>query len=204
MNKETDNKIIYLAFDNKNILYKIGKSTDINQRLNQLELQEKSKMELVDYFYGDSKDEKVEAIKNISNFNTIVRKNNLDTNSLSDFKITAYPTPGKNNLLHKNSSCYKELFKIRKKKLIFSKNQKFITIPLMINKSCSISIKVFNSNGHFLNKSKKYNFNYPGKYSVKLKLNNKIRPGINICLTEAHSEAYKKNQSEKFIIIIAD
>ncbi len=127
-----------------------------------------------------------------------------DSNSYKDFAVTNFQTPGYPNIIKTISPGNKSIFKLKKKTIIFNPNKNISPNALLtINTPCTISIKIFTSDGLLLYKSPLYS-KFPGPSSIAWKTNKrkKIRTGLYIALLEARDNKTGYCQSKKFIFIV--
>lgn len=142
-------------------------------------------------------------VKSVLSYNTVSRFNSIDTNTNNDFLISSISTPGEKNNLKNLKSIKCTLFKLIKKKLVFSQKQSHAKIPLFLKKQCNLTLKIFSANGVLQIKSKKHQNVCPGKFELKFKMKKKLSPGIYIGLIEGYNDDFHLNQKLKFVVIIA-
>ncbi len=140
---------------------------------------------------------------------TIARKNSPDTNSLADFAVTKYMTPGKNNIFSGESGPAKKLFRAVKKKITILPSHPVLgtgTVELFVYEQCSIRFRVFSAAGLLLYESPLYSDVNPGNFSVKWDMRGKSKDactGLYIGCIEAVSKALKRTEAEKIYLILS-
>ena len=78
----------------------------------------------------------------LNRFSTISRRNRVDTNSFSDFIVTPYATPGRENIIYTDRG-ERELFRAESKKSAHNYGSGNIQIPLFLYESCSLKLRIF-------------------------------------------------------------
>ncbi len=81
----------------------------------------------------------------IAEYQSIIRKSGVDTNSADDFVITSYQTPGRPNILPINHSK-SEFIKIKRKIVVSKKNMQ--QLNLFVIQPCKFRIRLFSSVGY--------------------------------------------------------
>ncbi len=145
----------------------------------------------------------------LSLYMTIARKNTNDTNSINDFEITKYMTPGRENILSGNINSKSDIFKAKKKKVSLTA-EKIInnngTIDLFVFENCNIRLRIFSSIGMLIYESPLYKDIHPGDFKMPCDLNGfsgrKAATGLYIANIEATRTELKKSQEEKIYLII--
>jgi len=100
---------------------------------------------------------------------SISRKNSPDTNSLNDFAITTFLTPGKENIFRIDVK-ENELFSIDKTTATIvpgSINPNFYLIKINVAVLCNIRIRIFNSIGEMVEESPLFESVSPGIFSYR-------------------------------------
>ncbi|MCU0822142.1 MAG: hypothetical protein MUC95_06680, partial [Spirochaetes bacterium] len=140
---------------------------------------------------------------------TIARKTSPDTNSMDDFSVTRFITPGKTNIFSGGSKAGKKLFGAVKNKITVIPSHPVLgsgNVGLFVYQQCSIRFRVFSSTGRLLYESPLYSDVNPGHFSVKWDLRGKNRSactGLYIGHIEAVSSALRKTEVEKIYIMLS-
>jgi hypothetical protein len=140
---------------------------------------------------------------------TISRSNYSDRNSMDDFQITRYQTPGRPNIF--NGSVKKEgcLFKTIKRKVTIIPSHPVLgegTIDIFVYETCNIRFRIFSSIGMLIHESPLYRNICPGRFSLKWNCRRMNRPactGLYIGHIEATSSSLKKSDKEYVYIILS-
>jgi hypothetical protein len=139
---------------------------------------------------------------------SISRRNTIDTNSLDDFAVTKYMTPGRENILSENVSAGKKLFRPEKTKIsIGSKNfaDGYKEIELFVFEICNIRLRIFSSIGILVYESPLYS-EQPGNREIRWNiqgLGKKAAAGLYIAQIEAINKVIKKTQKENIYVIVS-
>jgi len=93
--------------------------------------------------------------KGLASYMSLSRKDGDDSNSINDFAVTNFQTPGRENIF---SSPFKKkkIFAILSKRVssITGKNySKNIKIPLLIYENCNLKLRIFSTRGRLLYRS---------------------------------------------------
>ncbi len=144
----------------------------------------------------------------LGSFMTIARISAADTNSLKDFTVTRYMTPGKENMLNDSVSESGNIFKTIRKKISvtpehFTKGN--CEIRLFIYRNCNVRLRIFSSIGLLVYESPLYKDIFPGNYTINWNLKGsgkKACTGLYIAQIEATKKEIKKTQTEKVYMIV--
>lgn len=142
-------------------------------------------------------------------FMSIARKNGADTNTMNDFAITGFQTPGRENILSGDSSKNKRLFSSAKKKISIIPNHPDLgagDIDLFIYETCNLRLRIFSPVGLLLYESPLYLNVFPGnlKLNWDLKgLHKNACTGLYLCRIDASSPQMKKTDSELIYLILS-
>ncbi len=135
----------------------------------------------------------------LNSYSTLSRISGEDTNTLNDFRITPYATPGKENIINA-SKGNRRIFRTASKKTTHHYGSGNIKIPLFLYETCSIKLRIFNSTGSTIYSSELKEDLTPGDYSFLIpdkKLRGKITTGLYFIKIEA---AGKNSKSESALI----
>lgn len=138
----------------------------------------------------------------LKNYSTISRIKGVDTNSLNDFKVTSYATPGRENIINVFNEN-KKLFRTGFKKTAHQWGGGTILLPLFLYETCSIKIRIFNATGFTVYSSELKEDLNPGYYTFEIpetELRGKILTGLYPVKIEA---AGKASCSENAVIYLA-
>ena len=138
-------------------------------------------------------------IEGLNSYSTISRMNGNDTNSLNDFKITPYSTPGRENIIYTDSGK-KRLFRAESKKISHRPGRENITLPLFLYEICSIKVRVFNSTGFTIYSSELHENLNPGTYSFYIP-SSRLRGKTMTGLYSIQIEAAGKNSSTETALV---
>ena len=144
--------------------------------------------------------------KGLLRYESVARINDTITRSKTDFAVTKFQTPGRDNIIS-DSDFKGDIFKVKKNRVLIKQTEKpnFVDIPLFIYEECSIRFRVFTSTGIMIYSSRLTNSVPPGDFTVKWK-SDKIKtltPGLFLCRVEAVATRRRKGSSSNFSIIIA-
>jgi hypothetical protein len=137
--------------------------------------------------------------KGILEYQSIIRKNGVDTNSADDFVITSYQTPGRPNILPINHSK-SEFIKIKRTIVISKKNMQ--PLQVFAIQPCKFRIRLFSSVGYKIYESPLIN-SLPGVQL--LDWTNTIKHltcGLYLGIAEAQDNANR--ESKKFYCIVVE
>lgn len=138
----------------------------------------------------------------LNSSSTISRAGRRDTNSSSDFSVTPYATPGRENIITVNRGNRK-LFRPGFKKTSYIYGGGTIRLPLFIYETCSVKVRIFNSTGFTVYSSELREDLNPGDYSFEIQernLRGKVLTGLYPVRIEA---AGKHSRSENAVIFLA-
>jgi hypothetical protein len=147
-------------------------------------------------------------LSGIKSFMSISRINSTDTNSLLDFAVTNYQTPGRENVLSMNRAGRK-LFRPDKKHItIIPSNEKFSKgkISLSVFETCDIKIRIFSPTGMQLFESPLYKSTIPGFFEFiwdPLSLSQVPNIGMLIVKIEAVSQSMNIADTDIIFLITA-
>lgn len=110
----------------------------------------------------------------LEEWQTLSRKSVTDTNSMSDFQVTPYSTPGRKNLFKRGSE--RKIIRVINRNSVskIGKRGK-VSLNLFVYKKCTLRIKVFNSIGLKAGKSKLIENIFPGYCTVDFKRSDMVR-----------------------------
>jgi len=145
----------------------------------------------------------------LKTFMSIVRKGGVDTNTMNDFSITSFQTPGRENMFSGESTQNKRLFSSAKKKITIIPNHPKLgsgDIDLFIYETCNLRLRIFSPVGLLLYESPLYTDVFPGnlKLNWDLKgLHKNACTGLYLGRIEASSPRMKKTDSEIIYLILS-
>lgn len=140
---------------------------------------------------------------------TISRRNNSDTNSMDDFQITKYQTPGRSNIFNDTVKKGGNLFKTMRKKITVIPSHPVLgdsNIEIFVYETCNIRFRIFSSIGMLIHESPLYRNICPGKFSLTWNyrgLGRAACTGLYIGHIEATSSSLKKSETEYIYIILS-
>lgn len=140
---------------------------------------------------------------------SVARRNFLDTNTMDDFGVTKYQTPGRENILSEGLAPEKKLFSPLKKKLTFIPTHPVLgkgDIPLQVHEVCSIRLRVFSAAGRMVYESPLYINLYPGPFILPWDLAGRGRAactGLYLGCIEAVSPSLRRSETEIIYIILS-
>ena len=139
----------------------------------------------------------------LNSYSTISRIKGADTNTLKDFKITPYATPGRENIINGDKGK-RRLFRPESKRISYRSGNGNIKVPLFLYETCSIKVRIFNSTGFTIYSSElKENLN-PGCFSFYIqdnRLRGKTMTGLYTIQIEAAGKSSSSETSNVFLII---
>ena len=142
--------------------------------------------------------------KGLNSYSTISRINLTDTNTLNDFVVTPYATPGRENIINADKGK-KKLFRTESKKLTHIHGSGTIQIPLFLFEPCSIKVRIFNSTGSTVYYSDIQKNLDPGYFKFNIN-DNELKGKILTGLYPVKIEAAGKNSSSEtdtvFLVIV--
>lgn len=132
-------------------------------------------------------------------YQSIIRKTALDSNSLNDFVITSYQTPGRPNILPVSFS--KDDFIKVNHTMTFTKRA-IAPFTFFVLQPCSFRVRLFSSIGYKVYESPLLS-TWPGLYSLEWSQSiKKIRYGLYLGTIEAQNS--KSRQRVEFYCIVAE
>lgn len=140
----------------------------------------------------------------LNSYSTISRISKADTNSLNDFTVTPYSTPGRENIT-KTGKGKRKLFRTESKQLSHRYGSGTIKIPVFLYESCSIKLRVFNSTGFILYSSDLKEDLTPGYYTFYIQekeLHGKVLTGLYPVKLEAAGKSSKSESETVFIVMV--
>lgn len=140
----------------------------------------------------------------LNNYSTISRINRNDTNSPKDFTVTAYATPGRENIIAPEKGGRK-LFRSELKKSAHNYGSGNIRIPLFLYEPCALKLRIFNSTGSTVYSSELKKDLFPGYYTFSIPENDlrgKIITGLYPVKIEAAGKDSSSEASTCFLVII--
>ncbi len=147
-------------------------------------------------------------LSGLKSFMSISRINSTDTNSLSDFVVTNYQTPGRENI-SSISRVGRKLFRPDKKHItIIPFNEKFSKgkIQLSVFETCDIKIRIFTSIGMQIFESPLYKSTSPGFFEYTwnpLTVSQTPKIGMLIVKIEAVSQSMNITDTDIIYLITA-
>jgi len=142
--------------------------------------------------------------KGLNSYSTISRINLTDTNSLNDFAVTPYATPGRENIISVDKGK-KRLFRAESKKLTHIHGSGTIQIPLFLFEPCSIKVRIFNSTGSTVYYSDIQKNLNPGFFKFNIndrELKGKILTGLYPVKIEAAGKNSTSEIDTVFLVIV--
>ena len=140
----------------------------------------------------------------LNSYSTISRINLIDTNSLNDFVVTPYATPGRENIINVDKGKRK-LFKAESKKLTHHHGNGTIQIPLFIFEQCTLKLRIFNSTGSTVYHSELKKNLDPGFFKFNInerELKGKIITGLYPVKIEAAGKNSTSENDTVFLVIV--
>lgn len=140
---------------------------------------------------------------------TIARRNYSDTNSMDDFQITRYQTPGRSNIFDGTVKKEGGLFKTMRKKVTVIPSHPVLwdsNIELFVYETCNIRFRIFSSIGVLVHESPLYRNVFPGRFSLTWNyrgLGRAACTGLYIGHIEATSSSLRKSETEYMYIILS-
>ncbi len=138
---------------------------------------------------------------------SVSRTSCTDSNTASDFAVTQFSTPGKENIVNPQKKGRK-LFKTVKKRIIhrYGRSRGKIEIKLFIFETCSLKIRIFTSTGIPVHSSSLIKDLYPGDYTFTIdekSIKGKIITGLYPVKIEAVGKENRGSETAtSFLIII--
>lgn len=142
----------------------------------------------------------------LNSYSTVSRKSGEDTNSLHDFALTPFATPGRENIIDPDRGKRK-ILKIESKKIIhiYRNNPSLIRIPIFLFEQSSIKVRIFSSTGVSLYSSDLIKDRNPGEFIFTIKdrdLKGKSLTGIYPVKIEAVAKSNKGSETQTVLLII--
>ncbi|MFH0974297.1 MAG: hypothetical protein V1874_00770 [Spirochaetota bacterium] len=148
-------------------------------------------------------------VNTLAPYMTISRKSPADTNSLNDFSVTKYMTPGRENILSENISSGRNLFKTIKNKISIGPENFAngnVNIELFVFEECNIRLRIFSSIGVLIYESPLYTNTGPGNFPITWDIKGsgkKAATGLYFAQIEATRKELKKSQEERVYVIVS-
>ncbi len=139
----------------------------------------------------------------LKSYSTISRIKGEDTDSLNDFKLTSFATPGRENIINP-SGTGKKLFSTSFKNRSHIMGSGTISIPLFLYRSCSVKIRIFNSAGFTVYTSGLKQDLNPGYYTFEIpeaELRGRILTGLYPVKIEAAGKGSSLDDSIVYLVI---
>ncbi len=140
----------------------------------------------------------------LNSYSTISRISGADTNTLNDFKITPYATPGRENITNAEKGK-RRLFRPELKKISHRYGNSSIIVPLFLYETCSIKVRIFNSTGFTIFSSELKENLSPGCFSFCIqdnRLRGKTMTGLYTILIEAAGKSSSSETANVFLVIV--
>ena len=140
----------------------------------------------------------------LNSYSTISRINLTDTNTLDDFVVTPYATPGRENIISINKGK-RRLFRPESKKITHTLGNGTIQIPLLLFESCTIKLRIFNSTGSTIYYSELKRNLDPGYFKIDIndrELKGKILTGLYPVKIEAAGKNSTSEIDTVFLVIV--
>lgn len=140
----------------------------------------------------------------MSSYSTISRINRVDTNTLNDFTVTPYSTPGRENIT-KADKGKRKLFRTESKETTHRYGSGTIRIQVFLYESCSIKLRIFNSTGFAVYSSELREDLNPGYYTFNIpeaQLRGKILTGLYPVKIEAAGKSSKSETATTFLVMV--
>jgi len=134
---------------------------------------------------------------------TISRIKGADTNSLRDFAVTAYATPGRENIINAERGSRK-LFRAESKEVSYFYGSGTLRIPLFLYETCSLKLRIFNSTGSTVYSSELKEDLNPGYYTFFIpegRLRGKVLTGLYPVRIEASCKGSGSETATLFLVI---
>lgn len=134
---------------------------------------------------------------------TISRIKGTDTNCLSDFAVTPYATPGRENMFSTGSHGHK-LFRPASKKISHRYGSGPVTVTIFLYSTCSVKLRIFNSTGFTVYSSELTEDINPGWYTFRIpehNLRGRILTGLYPVKIEASGSRVGTDSATVFLVI---
>ncbi len=144
----------------------------------------------------------------LKEYMSISRVSGNDTNSMNDFVITNFQTPGRENIVNVKRSRRRLFRCLRNKISLFPSKSSSLSgrVPLFVYESCNIKFRIFSVNGMKVYEEPLYRYVKPGYFSLKWApfAGNSFRPtGLYIGRIEAVSRERSISDSKSIILILS-
>ncbi len=145
----------------------------------------------------------------IASYMSISRKNSADSNSMADFGVTSFQTPGRANVFPDGQTRSRKLFSVKKKKITIIPSHPVLgsgDIDLTVYECCNIRFRIFTTVGLMIYESPLYRNVFPGLFTLRWDLRGLGRDactGMYLGLVEATSPSLKRSDTEHLYIILS-
>lgn len=139
----------------------------------------------------------------LNSWSTISRIKGTDTNSASDFAVTPYATPGRENMFSSGRHSGK-LFRPESKEISHRYGRGTISITVFIYETCSIKLRIFNAAGFTVYSSQLIEDANPGLYTFRVPehdLKGRILTGLYPVKIEASGNRSGTESATVFLVI---
>lgn len=140
----------------------------------------------------------------LNSYSTVSRVNGKDTDTVDDFAVTRFATPGRDNIANMFKGKRK-LFRALSGKFSHSYGRGDIRIALFLYEKCSVKLRIFNSTGFTIYSSEIREDLNPGSYNFfvpEVLLRGKILTGLYPVKIEAAGK-YSVSEEELVFLVIA-
>lgn len=142
----------------------------------------------------------------LNSYSTVSRKSEDDTNSLHDFVVTPFATPGRDNVIDPKKGK-KKILKSEAKKIthIYKNNPSQIKIPFFLFEQSSVKVRIFSSTGVPLYSSALIKDINPGEFVFSVSdrdLKGKSLTGIYPVKIEAVGKSNKGSETATVLLVI--
>ena len=140
---------------------------------------------------------------------SIARAGLVDTNTMEDFRITNFQTPGRENVLGEGPAGKGRLFSIKKRTITIVPGHPVLgagDIQVAVVETCNMRFRLFNPLGFIVHESPLYRDLCPGNLTLTwdCKFNGKRAcSGLYLGLVEATCTSRKRTQEEHIYIILS-
>lgn len=134
---------------------------------------------------------------------TISRIKGADTNCLSDFAVTPYSTPGKENMFSTGSHGHK-LIRPATKEISHVYGSGSVTVTIFVYKTCSVKLRIFNSTGFTVYTSELAENVNPGWFTFRIpekNLRGRILTGLYPVKIEASGSRTGTDSATVFLVM---
>jgi len=132
---------------------------------------------------------------------SISRRDGPDTNSMEDFAVTRFQTPGRMNIFSTKTKKH-GLFRVMKKKISIMRPRAGAScpVPVFINRTCSLKFRVFTTNGIMIYRAGLVRDMYPGQGELHWKMG-RVPAGLYLGRIEAVSpDGLSETRTVYFIV----